>query len=477
MTMALFFPQKHCTSLTKSVTRTAPAVPGDIFKNEAPTTSDDQLVRSNKHTNEPKNAMEQSSTSQQRIEGVMNLPILSISSVPSVSEITKDSDSACSDQSSSVGAMSDVGPHSAIEPTHERKCPDNIVSSHPSIAEGSERKSPNLANSRRAGITRMLERTYDAKELISKLEIDSLDTDRENLPPPIIISDEISIVSRISYDSADFEIPHQNLDAGTADEAPCTKKKDSHQESTQNEENETNEVNSFLARSDIRFSKRLSTREKILDMKRENLSLKKKNLQLMMQLSGRQGSQHHLDDSSERDIASTAQSLKSLSSIQAKLSAALRSRIERSTQSTEASSYSVLQRNKSDITSDRILELEYQNSLILKQLQEAQTLQANDAKKIKELGMINGRQKTSIESLEQQLKDSNRSVTILASHLESVHSEFSKLKRGKEEEITSLQDAYYSLEVESSNTIKLLKEQLSAYQKGSRSKFARDFIL
>jgi len=307
----------------------------------------------------------------------------------------------------------------------------------------------------------------------------SISTDQD-FPPPIkshILSDEASCISAITFDSSNVE--HNN----TSDRQPsflrtkhvyCVSSKriggnDSRKEGIDNycsdyynSGNDSRKEVIDNYRSDYynsgegtRRSEKVESTHggKVLNLQKENVSLKEMNLQLMMQLSThRQGK--------------SAPTIQSESSELRKVNADLLSKVE-STTTTEDSS-DVHEDSRTLQSLDLILQLEQQNSQMFSQLRQAELLHTADLKKIAELQAINSHQKESMASLEQQLKESNQSAMNLECHLETMIEELIELKNRQEEEKNELHDAYDKLQLETNLTIELLKRQLPEDRSKSR---------
>jgi hypothetical protein len=289
----------------------------------------------------------------------------------------------------------------------------------------------------------------------------SISTDQD-FPPPIkshILSDEASCISAITFDSSNVE--HNN----TSDRQPsfphtkhvyCVSSKRIGGNDCRKEVIDNYRSDYYNSGEGTRRSERVESTHggKILNLQKENVSLKEMNLQLMMQLSThRQGK--------------SAPTIQSENSELRKVNADLLSKVE-STTTTEDSSDVHDEDSRTLQSLDLILQLEQQNSQMFNQLQQAELLHTEDLKKIAELQAINSHQKESIASLEQQLKESNQSAMNLECHLETMIEELIELKNRQEEEKHELHDAYDKLQLETNLTIELLKRQLPEDRSKSR---------
>jgi hypothetical protein len=309
----------------------------------------------------------------------------------------------------------------------------------------------------------------------------SISTDQD-FPPPIkshILSDEASCISAITFDSSNVE--HNN----TSDRQPsfphtkhvyCVSSKRIGGNDCRKEVIDNYRSDYYNSGEGTRRSERVESTHggKILNLQKENVSLKEMNLQLMMQLSTRrQGSkkQHQYDARQLKDISNKVATSSQLESSELrKVHTELLLKVE-STTTTEDYSSDVHDEDSRKLQSlDLFLQLEQQNSQMFNQLQQAELLHTEDLKKIAELQAINtSHQKESIASLEQQLKESNQSAMNLECHLETpMIEELIELKNRQEEEKHELHDAYDKLQLETNLTTELLKRQLPEDRSKSR---------
>ena len=308
----------------------------------------------------------------------------------------------------------------------------------------------------------------------------SISTDQD-FPPPIkshILSDEASCISAITFDSSNVE--HNN----TSDRQPsflrtkhvyCVSSKRIGGNDCRKEVIDNYRSDYYNSGEGTRRSEKVESTHggKVLNLQKENVSLKEMNLQLMMQLSTRRQvnkKQHQYEARRLKDISNkVATSSQSENSELKKVHTELLLKVE-STSTTE-DSFDVHDEDSRTLQSlDLILQLEQQNSQMFSQLRQAELLHTADLKKIAELQAINSHQKESMASLEQQLKESNQSAMNLACHLETpMIEELIELKNRQDEEKNELNDAYYDkLHLETNLTTELLKKQLQEVQSKSR---------